>query len=58
MATYAAALDDALGTFRETGAPAELPRLFSELAHRGLDAGLEDKALTALVDLLSNDGAS
>jgi 3-hydroxyisobutyrate dehydrogenase-like beta-hydroxyacid dehydrogenase len=53
MATYAAALDDALSTFKATGAPAELPQLFSDLAHQGLDAGLEDKALTALVELLS-----
>jgi 3-hydroxyisobutyrate dehydrogenase-like beta-hydroxyacid dehydrogenase len=52
MSTYAAALDDALSTFESTGAPAELPRLFSDLAHRGVDAGLEDKALTALVELL------
>jgi len=52
MSTYAAALDDALSTFKSTGAPAELPQLFSDLAHRGVDAGLEDKALTALVELL------
>lgn len=52
MATYAAALDDALGTFVALGAPSELPRLFSELAHKGLDAGLNEKALTALIELL------
>jgi len=52
MNTYAAALDDALSTFESTGAPDELPRLFSELAHRGVDAGLGDKALTALIDEL------
>ena len=52
MTTYTAALDDALSTFRTVGAPAELPQLFSDLAHRGLDAGLDDKALTALVELL------
>jgi 3-hydroxyisobutyrate dehydrogenase-like beta-hydroxyacid dehydrogenase len=52
MATYVAALDDALSTFKATGAPAELPQLFSDLAHRGMDAGLQDKALTALVGLL------
>lgn len=54
MATYAAALDDALSTFKATGAPAELPQLFSDLAHQGVDAGLQDKALTALVELLGN----
>ncbi|MFC1680629.1 NAD(P)-dependent oxidoreductase [Pseudomonadota bacterium] len=52
MTTYAAALDDALSTFKTVGAPSELPQLFSDLAHKGLDAGLSDKALTALVDLL------
>ena len=52
MATYAAALDDALGTFDALGAPSELPRLFSQLAHKGIDAGLKDKALTALIELL------
>jgi 3-hydroxyisobutyrate dehydrogenase-like beta-hydroxyacid dehydrogenase len=51
MATYAA-LDDALSTFKATGTPAELPQLFSDLAHQGLDAGLQDKALTVLVELL------
>ena len=52
MNTYAAALDDALSTFESCAAPDELPRLFSQLAHRGVDAGLGDKALTALIDLL------
>jgi len=55
MATYVAALDDALSTFDTLGASSELPRLFSELAHRGLDAGLDEKALTALVELLGDD---
>ena len=54
MTTYAAALDDALSTFKATGAPSELPQLFSDLAHEGIDAGLSDKALTALVELLGN----
>jgi 3-hydroxyisobutyrate dehydrogenase-like beta-hydroxyacid dehydrogenase len=52
MTTYAAALDDALGTFDALGASSELPKLFSELAHKGVDAGLERKALTALIGLL------
>jgi 3-hydroxyisobutyrate dehydrogenase-like beta-hydroxyacid dehydrogenase len=55
MTTYAAALDDALSTFNAVGASAELPQLFSDLAHKGLKAGLSDKALTALVELLGND---
>ena len=52
MSTYAAALDDALSTFKSTGAAAELPQLLSDLAHWGVDAGLQDEALTALVNLL------
>lgn len=55
MASYAAALDDALATFKTVGAPAELPQLLSDLARRGMEAGLGDKALTALVELLGDD---
>ncbi len=53
MTTYAAALDDVLKTFDEVGAANEMPKLFSDLAHKGVDAGLQDKALTALVELLN-----
>ncbi len=52
MATYAAALDDTLSTFEVLGASSELPRLFSEITHKGIDAGLSEKALTALIELL------
>jgi 3-hydroxyisobutyrate dehydrogenase-like beta-hydroxyacid dehydrogenase len=52
MATYAAALDDALATFEALGASSELPKLFSDLAHKGMDAGLKEKALTAVIGLL------
>ncbi len=55
MTTYAAALDDALSTFEALGASSELPRLFSQLAHRGMDAGLNEKALTALIDILDKN---
>ena len=55
LATYSAALDDALSTFDALGAPADLPRLFSQLAHKGMEAGLEKKALTALVGLLQRE---
>lgn len=55
MTTYAVAFDDALATFKAVGSPSELPQLFSDLAHKGVDAGLSDKALTALVELLGND---
>lgn len=55
MTTYAAALEDALKTFDEVGAHNELPKLFCDLAHKGVDAGLHDKALTALVELLDKN---
>ncbi len=54
MATYAAALDDVLSTFEALGASSELPKLFSEITHKGIDAGLSEKALTALIGLLGN----
>jgi 3-hydroxyisobutyrate dehydrogenase-like beta-hydroxyacid dehydrogenase len=58
MATYAAALDDALATFEALGAASELPKLFSDLAHKGMDAGLTEKSLTAVIGLLEeNPGA-
>ena len=49
MATYAAAFDDALGTFDGLGARAELPRLMHDLVHRraGIKAaGHADDRLT------------
>ena len=55
MQTYFAALDDALSTFKDVGAPAELPQLFTDLAKKGIDAGLNDKALTALVELMAKE---
>ena len=55
MAIYVAALDDALATFEALGASSELPKLFSDLAHKGIDAGLDKKALTALVELLGKN---
>ena len=55
MATYAAALDDALATFEALGASSELPKLFSDLAHKGMDAGLKEKALTAVIELLGEN---
>jgi len=55
MATYAAALDDALGTFEVMGASSELPKLFNEQVHKGMDAGLDKKALTALINLLGKN---
>jgi len=52
MRTYAAALEDALASFEALGARDELPRLFVDMAERGMAAGLEDKALTAIIDVL------
>lgn len=52
MKTYAAALEDVLATFETLGATDELPRLFVEMTHKGLAEGLEEKALTAVIDVL------
>ena len=52
MATYAAAFDDALGTFNSFGARAEFPQLMHDLVHRGVEAGHGDDQLTALVKVL------
>lgn len=49
MATYAAALDDALSTFKSNGTPAELPQLFCDMVHKAMKDGLAEKQLTALV---------
>lgn len=55
MKTYAFALEDVLASFEALGARDELPRLFVDMVNKGIDAGLEDKALTALVPLLGGD---
>ncbi len=48
MAVYADALDDALSTFKSSGAPAELPQLFVDKVQDAMKDGLADKQLTAL----------
>jgi 3-hydroxyisobutyrate dehydrogenase-like beta-hydroxyacid dehydrogenase len=53
MQTCAAALEDVLASFETLGARDDLPRLFVEMARRGMDEGLGDKALTAVIDVLS-----
>jgi 3-hydroxyisobutyrate dehydrogenase-like beta-hydroxyacid dehydrogenase len=53
MATYAAALDDALNSFKAHGARADLPQLFSDQVHAAMEAGMADKQMTALVAHLS-----
>ncbi len=55
MQTYAAALEDVLASFETLGARDDLPRLFVEMSHKGMEAGLSDKALTAVVDILDRE---
>ncbi|MEM7075604.1 MAG: NAD(P)-binding domain-containing protein [Pseudomonadota bacterium] len=55
MRTYAAALEDVLASFEALDARDELPRLFVDMAHKGMAAGLDDKALTAVIDILGRD---
>jgi 3-hydroxyisobutyrate dehydrogenase-like beta-hydroxyacid dehydrogenase len=52
--TYVAAFSDTLESFRDNGVRDELPRLMSELVNLGAEAGLGDRQVTALVDLLSD----
>ena len=51
---YVAAFEDTLKSFREHGASDDFPRLMAQLVNRGTDAGLGDKQITALIDLLEN----
>ena len=55
MKTYAAALEDVLASFETLGARDELPRLFVEMTHKGLAEGLDDQALTAVIDVLHSE---
>lgn len=57
MQTYTAALEDVLASFEVLGVRDELPRLFVDMARKGMAAGLEDKALTAVIDVLARDDA-
>jgi len=52
MTTYAAAIDDTLGTFKNLGARAELPQLMYDLVHSAVEAGHGDEQLTSLVKLM------
>ncbi|MEH6360297.1 MAG: NAD(P)-binding domain-containing protein [Amylibacter sp.] len=49
MATYYAALDDALRTFQSTDTPCELPQLMFDKVNAALEDGFSNKQLTALV---------
>jgi len=55
MQTYAAALEDVLASFEALGARDELPRLFVEMANKGMAAGYEDQALTAVIEVLARE---
>ena len=55
MRTYAAALEDVLASFEALGARDELPRLFVDMTQKGMDKGLDDKALTAVIDVLASE---
>jgi 3-hydroxyisobutyrate dehydrogenase-like beta-hydroxyacid dehydrogenase len=55
MQTYAAALEDVLASFETLGARDELPRLFVDMTKKGITKGLGDKALTAVIDVLSGE---
>jgi hypothetical protein len=57
MATYTAALEDVLASFEALGVRDELPRLFVDMARKGMGAGMGDKALTAVIDVLEAETA-
>jgi 3-hydroxyisobutyrate dehydrogenase-like beta-hydroxyacid dehydrogenase len=49
---YAAAFEDTMKSFREHGATDDFPRLMAQWLDAGAAAGLGDKQITALIDLL------
>lgn len=51
--TYVAAFSDTLESFKVNGANDELPRLMSKLVNLGAEAGLGDKQITSLINLLN-----
>lgn len=56
MAVYLAALQDALATFEATKTADALPRLMRDLAQRAVDEGRGGQELTALVEVLAEEG--
>jgi 3-hydroxyisobutyrate dehydrogenase-like beta-hydroxyacid dehydrogenase len=52
LGTYHAALQDVVNSCRDLGTADELPRLLRDLLKRGVDAGLGDRQITALMELL------
>jgi 3-hydroxyisobutyrate dehydrogenase-like beta-hydroxyacid dehydrogenase len=55
LAVYTDAMDNALATFKSTGAPAALPQLIHDLAHDAVRGGYGDKELTAVYEHLLKD---
>jgi 3-hydroxyisobutyrate dehydrogenase-like beta-hydroxyacid dehydrogenase len=51
--TYVAAFADTLESFKDNGVSDELPRLMSKLVNQGAEAGLGDKQITSLINLLN-----
>ncbi len=51
--TYVAAFKDTLESFHDNDVNDELPMLMSKLVNLGADAGLGDKQVTSLINLLS-----
>jgi hypothetical protein len=52
--TYVAAFADTLESFKDNGANAERPELMAKLVNRGADAGLGEKQITSLINLLND----
>lgn len=55
VSVYLAALDDVMSTFETTGTIGDFPRLMRDLTKRGIEKGLTDKDLTALVEMLAEE---
>ncbi len=53
VSVYLLALDDVIATFEATGTIDDFPRLMRDLTKRGVEQGLADKELTALVEMLA-----
>ena len=51
--TYVAAFADTLESFKDHGVSDELPKLMSKLVNQGAEAGLGDKQITSLINLLN-----
>jgi 3-hydroxyisobutyrate dehydrogenase-like beta-hydroxyacid dehydrogenase len=50
--TYVAAFSDTLNSFKDNSASDEFPELMAKLVNMGADAGLGEKQITSLIDLL------